>query len=117
MRNEVGVRQFFPPSGKFALAFQNVGRERVIGQCDCGYENISINQKRSVALQRAVFITLIIQARGGGFPPPPPAARWSRLSDSALCFHGCCATVHFQLTVRIVSAEPGGLTHSFLKHC
>lgn len=45
MRNEVGVRQFFPPSGKFALAFQNVGRERVIGQCDCGYENISINQK------------------------------------------------------------------------
>ena len=41
LRNETGVKAFFPtprPSGKLALAFQTVGWARVIGQRDCGHE-------------------------------------------------------------------------------
>lgn len=36
MKQEFSI---FPPSGKFTLAFRNVGRVRVvIGRCDCGHD-------------------------------------------------------------------------------
>jgi hypothetical protein len=44
---------FFPSTGTFALAFQNVGRERVIGQCDYGYEKYFCKPKKKCEVRES----------------------------------------------------------------
>lgn len=68
-----------------------------------GMKNISVNQKRRVTLQRAAFVTLMVQperaehpaATGAGFRP-----------DNALP----ASALHCHLTAWILSGDPGELT-------
>ena len=75
-----------------------------------GMKNISVNQKRRVTLQRAVFVTLMIQPERAELP----ATQGSGFrQDDALP----ASALHFHLTAWILCGDPGELTPMVLNCC
>lgn len=107
---------FFPSkwNGTLALAFQNVGRERVIGQCDCGYEKHSYKPKKKCEVTGSGIHSISYTSSDGessrhsdlGFQMTRCAFRWPLRSKTPI--------MHFQLIVGLPAGELGWLTH-FLK--
>ena len=75
-----------------------------------GMKNISMNQKRRVTLQRAAFVTLMIQPERAELP----AAKGSGLRRDDVLL---ASAPHFHLTAWILSKDPGELTPMVLNRC